>query len=1456
VALGYINFKITRDEKASNTTTYNSDSESDQDGSSFRSELVLYNHRVQLTSNVLGMGVTDKRGDDLDLIGGHGEGMKVGILALVRNGHEVNYYTSGERWKFVISSRRKQSPPELRAVITPNTAHKNHEGLRVTVKGLKMEQLNDYFDGILFLHPPPPDTILQTRQPSTSSRGYICVGEKYLSKLYCKGLFVRDYKENMQADVDDDLSDDDDSESDTTRPDRNCLHYGYDLLRDLKLGRDRDIPSATDITQLVMLLWINLLAEEVYDLQALSSPAERPTPLADRFLDLYEDDPRCVDIADARWFLGKKYGDPNASRVVRHLWSTYRARKRKEHNDTDIWVYDPRLNDAEEQQKIIRSLSAVSVTPPDDLLKLFQDYKLVRSPDEEQKRRFKSLPDSTNTSSIFAQHARHLINITRDSQTALQGHSCSWRCDSGTDGMALDLDVFIADNTLFLNDRNLSFEFVHSAEKGGSTSCPALDPNTDPNVLSIVCDCSVQSLVNQIVQNCYPKASNRQLSKHLRDMNNLFLLLPRNISFTYKSSDDPSRAGQHPLDVNIRWSTQVHEASNFILELQSGKDSLNRTIKEPESDHSSEEAPTSTTNVQSISSTILTSIDPFISLPNLVPGETYNVQVCARRTTRVAYSVPRVLECPLDRVRNLTATVANKELVVQFASVLHSVRYVITVLFANAEEEVFDTLDTKWAHEIGDLQAKSVSVVGISSRGVRSFEESTIRPQSIIPTPPREPSEDGVAAAGHTMDHPIVLQGDPDSDSDFEMELIPHTPARGTRSVSDGELFQTPLQRSVGGSTSASGKQPSATARVRAPPSHTAISVVPHIATSFSTRQPVPQQQPTNLSPRCDNLLPTPPPTISPSSSQAGSGVEGKEDEDDDWIPENLVEPLQPHSSDGTTGTVRYHEYPSAVVGQYKISKDDWVEVQFGKSSAARGRRFVHFLLYIDGIWLKRTGGHDQRVLQCRRYLSESDFRNPSLFQDPTKFCRFKDLSTKDRELFLVDPAGSPCVDVPVDDIADIISVHNEYHGVAPEFQDSKTCSFSCRWGVGLHPTSRYLAFLLDDDAPLALPPKPRSCGVADFRCGAGGFSQGFVESGWDVHVGVDPDGGACNTFKFNRPVADIHHTQVDTFLTEVRKGHIYQPRPTYAVALMSQPTLQAGPASLTDTSHDWQALNTCSQVADDLDAHHILVEGNIGLVRPRNLHHLHQLMISLKRVGRQCLLAVLDAADFGAPTFRRRVYLAASKVGLTVPNFPTPTHGKSRLPYVTVREAIGDLDLKNPRTDRNTGNPIFFAHREVGKYALSMGATDIIENHAMSDIAGDWLVAEWDQPLGSLRPVYNNQWRCVHPSKTRAFSPRELARMMGFPDEYSFSGGVKAQIEQIGNAKVCPLVAQAFGETFRDALLHDYPGLVLHDSGQDDVIAEVVQDSLNDVPELGTQKRGLDDGGRSDITRKRSRHY
>lgn len=64
----------------------------------------------------------------------------------------------------------------------------------------------------------------------------------------------------------------------------------------------------------------------------------------------------------------------------------------------------------------------------------------------------------------------------------------------------------------------------------------------------------------------------------------------------------------------------------------------------------------------------------------------------------------------------------------------------------------------------------------------------------------------------------------------------------------------------------------------------------------------------------------------------------------------------------------------------------------------------------------------------------------------------------------------------------------------------------------------------------------------------------------------------------------------------------------------------------------------------------------------------------------------VLDSADFGVPQFRKRVIVIANRLGLPNPT-PIRTHSKDgkengTLPYVTLRDAIGDLPpLEAPMT-------------------------------------------------------------------------------------------------------------------------------------------------------------------------------
>ena len=59
-----------------------------------------------------------------------------------------------------------------------------------------------------------------------------------------------------------------------------------------------------------------------------------------------------------------------------------------------------------------------------------------------------------------------------------------------------------------------------------------------------------------------------------------------------------------------------------------------------------------------------------------------------------------------------------------------------------------------------------------------------------------------------------------------------------------------------------------------------------------------------------------------------------------------------------------------------------------------------------------------------------------------------------------------------------------------------------------------------------------------------------------------------------------------------------------------------------------------------------------------------------------------------------------------------------------------------------------------------------------------------------------------VHPTQTRSITPREAARIQSFPDWYFFTGSLRNQFKQIGNA-VPPLLAAAIAKEFKSILMN-----------------------------------------------------
>jgi len=163
---------------------------------------------------------------------------------------------------------------------------------------------------------------------------------------------------------------------------------------------------------------------------------------------------------------------------------------------------------------------------------------------------------------------------------------------------------------------------------------------------------------------------------------------------------------------------------------------------------------------------------------------------------------------------------------------------------------------------------------------------------------------------------------------------------------------------------------------------------------------------------------------------------------------------------------------------------------------------------------------------------------------------------------------------------------------------------------------------------------------------------------------------------------------------------------------------------------------------------------------------------------------AVLNAADYGAPTSRRRLFIVGLS-GHSKFEFPRPTHSNPKkglvegtLPWVTSSEVLADLPA--PSSDR-LAEPqwhVGIKHRTdvVARFeALKPGGYDYVRKRSRlapdepgkSLVAGNWQGARFH----------------IHPLEPREITNREAARLQGIPDNFLFAGERVAVARQIANA-------------------------------------------------------------------------
>jgi DNA (cytosine-5)-methyltransferase 1 len=323
-----------------------------------------------------------------------------------------------------------------------------------------------------------------------------------------------------------------------------------------------------------------------------------------------------------------------------------------------------------------------------------------------------------------------------------------------------------------------------------------------------------------------------------------------------------------------------------------------------------------------------------------------------------------------------------------------------------------------------------------------------------------------------------------------------------------------------------------------------------------------------------------------------------------------------------------------------------------------------------------------------------------------------------------------------------------------------------------------------------------------DMFAGAGGLSLGLKMAGWDVQAALEIDVDAVLTHRANMP--EVHHLCDDIqdvdFNVFKNLGLIAGGPPCQPFSVSGK---QMGMLDARDMVPQFvRAVKEARPTA-------FLMENVQGLSAPKFSSYLNSKIDELTELGYDVHKAVLNAADFGVPQNRFRLFIIGVPIGHPFV-FPVPTHGpksKAGKAYVSVREALKNVPEDDPNTAKivYAKNPILRKSPFAGMLLNGQGRPLNWDapSHTIAASAGgnrthildaEGQLLKYHQYLQGGGSSYSGEVPNV-----RRLTIRESARLQTFPDWFDFSGKRSRQYSQIGNA-VPPLLAFAVAKALRDS--------------------------------------------------------
>ena len=363
---------------------------------------------------------------------------------------------------------------------------------------------------------------------------------------------------------------------------------------------------------------------------------------------------------------------------------------------------------------------------------------------------------------------------------------------------------------------------------------------------------------------------------------------------------------------------------------------------------------------------------------------------------------------------------------------------------------------------------------------------------------------------------------------------------------------------------------------------------------------------------------------------------------------------------------------------------------------------------------------------------------------------------------------------------------------------------------------------------------KKSSFAFADLFCGAGGLSLGFELEGANCIYASDRDAAAIKTFKINRPKLNAVCDDINDVLQNVTHFD------SIPVVIGGPPCQGFSNANKQRKANDDRNLlyQSFLKFADRSNAQVILIENVHGI-----LTVWENIKADLKSKGFISNFLDLEASDFGFPQRRRRVFIVGLKgcgeheaeaffselrqnIFLEKKN-STFTLGDAvnGLPILRAKDVPNKTNLENETfgysiseeckhtnaytklINHDLGTSPLFNHRskfnnsrDIEIYSCLKAGGGVLDKkfHSLNPYKNrDHIfkdkfhrLSDTDLSKTVTAHMYYDCHMYVHPNQDRGLSPREAARIQGYPDQYIFLGKPNEWYRQIGNS-VSPLVAR-----------------------------------------------------------------